>query len=305
MTATCRASSFAAGILAVLLAATPVHADEKKLNAEFKTAGISFHPIIDGLPGEPRLHVTIRGGKATDADLKRLGQIASIGSVDIENSGPLTSEGLPPLGALKRMDSLKITGALAHDQTMQTIGKFSQLARLVIRGGNASDAGVQHLAGLENLKEFNFSNDKITGATLGALKNCKKLELIYMFNCPKLADFSSLAELRDIGTLKRVDFTFSKLNDAAARELVRIPSITQAGVGSTLLTDEGLKEFSRLPKLEFLDLSGSKVTPAAIPTLARFKTLNSMIVGTKRFSFEQTQLIRKQLPGCRVDTQDN
>src|SRR5262249_19801817 len=99
---------------------------------------------------------------------------------------------------------------------------------LSLASSEATDAGLNDLAGFKRLQTLDLSNTAVTDAGLKELRGLKELQTLYL--------------------------TVTKVTDARLKELAGLKQLTYLTLGRTGLTDAGLKELAGFTQLQALDL---------------------------------------------------
>ena len=83
-------------------------------------------------------------------------------------------------------------------------------------------------------------------------------------------------------------------------DLKKVTGLDLHNTGRTKITDAGIKELSKLPKLSILVLGGHKITDAGLKEVGKLKKLKNLyLVGTKVTKAGVAEL-RKALPKCNI-----
>ncbi len=124
-------------------------------------------------------------------------------------SSNFTDASLEPLlvvGANIRV--LDLSGTAVGDRGLATVGQFTNLARLYLSRAHVTDAGLTHLAGLDELEYLNLYGTQISDQGLATLAELPKLNRLYLWETrvtPKAAedwaiaktDTADIAEMRE------------------------------------------------------------------------------------------------------------
>ena len=136
---------------------------------------------------------------------------------------------------------------LAHLGGLKTLKKLT-VSHSFLRRISIKDAGVSELYGLgPNLEELVLRKTRITGATLGALKN-----------------------------LRSLDVTWSDFNDEGMGTVAYMRKLRKFWAQDTAITDEGLWALAHLTELEELDLGGNDISEAGLVHLSRLTNLKKL-----------------------------
>lgn len=218
-------------------------------------------------------------------------------------SSPRDAEPFLQIGKLRRCERLSvlIIGCnLITDDRLQVIGQLKTLQVLGWCHGIISDAGVESLRGLSNLKTLHIEGD-INDEGLRSLANCGALQHL-LLDGNRITE-TGLAELQKLKSLKILRLGMSnELTDADFAQLLKIESLEELGIDASKLPSDRLGSLRKLPRLKHLTLYNPKLdlkstyalrginsleslslcdavfNDAAIGELAKFKSLKSLFV---------------------------
>ena len=148
-----------------------------------------------------------------------------------------------------------------------------------------TDAGVDELLGLKQLRTLHLPESLVTD---GVLRRLREAGLLHALTQAKGRDerlTSGPDGARPSGpdSVDSVDLLSSKVTDKGLKELKGFVNLRELGLAFTKVTDEGLKELGGFTKLERLSLDSCPgVTDAGLKELAGLSNLQSLNVsGTK------------------------
>lgn len=194
--------------------------------------------------------LTVGGGVIGDADLQRIGELASLAALDFHSELRVTDEGWRSLTPLSRLRHL----ALAPRSAVSALKSLPQLARqgsLDFHG--CTDLTDEMLAKLSNFRELRGLNLALTGigdallTRLGALHSLEELNLAYDYT---ISD-SGLAQLKGLSRLRILTlYEIGPKGEAALRALPRLEELTIQHCTS----EAGTIDLSGLVNLKSLDV---------------------------------------------------
>lgn len=140
-----------------------------------------------------------------------------------------------------------------------------------------TDADFVVLSGLERLERIMLNKLAITPAAFDTLANCPNLQEIQMqYNQMGDELWRHLAGIRNLARLAQTydalpiqGLGIGNLNPA---------TLTKLFLGSCPITDAGLAEMAAFPKLEYLNIEGSKITDEGMKALAPLRALKTLHV---------------------------
>jgi hypothetical protein len=159
-------------------------------------------------------------------------------------------------------------------------GVGDRLIDVDLDGKPATDADLDHLAPLTDLKILNLSGSRITDAGLAKLAPLKRLKFLYLF---------------------KTDIT-----DAGLAHLKELPRLEVLCLDQTLITDAGVKSLEALPRLEKLHVhSRVPLSDKSIESLSKHVRLFELKVGGPGFTEQGITRLREALPNCKVQYDPN
>jgi hypothetical protein len=165
---------------------------------------------------------------------------------------------------------------------LAVLKNFPDLQELRFSGDNRipgspgiTDAHLEHLEGLTNLRSLSLNSTKVTGGGLAHLLPLTKLKFLSLWNSRNVQD-PGLLYIARFKQLEGLELTYV-----------------------TNITDAGLAHLKALQSLEYLNLYGTGVTDAGVVHLKAMKSLKSLnIRGTNVTEAGQQELL-KALPNLK------
>jgi hypothetical protein len=155
-------------------------------------------------------------------------------------------------------------------------GVGDRLIDVDLDGKPATDADLDNLTPLADLKILNLSGSRITDAGLAKLAPLKRLKFLYLF---------------------KTDIT-----DAGLEHLKELPRLEVLCLDQTLITDTGVKALEGLPRLEKLHVhSRVPLSDKSIESLSKHVRLFELKVGGPGFTEPGIARLREALPNCKVE----
>jgi hypothetical protein len=175
----------------------------------------------------------------TDAGLAHLSGLANLQTLDL--SGTRVSDaGLAHLKVLRKLRTLILCPLLPREhrwsQEVLLAEQFFPLLRVIPQRdteAKITDAGLEHLQGLTELRTLDLTHTAITNA--------------------------GLAHLKELAKLKHLNLSLTAVDDAGLEHLAGLTDLQELGLAYTDVSDAGLKHLKRLTKLQWLDLTRSLV----------------------------------------------
>lgn len=159
----------------------------------------------------------IHGPNVTDETLLILQRLNKIERLSLDESA-ITDMDLAHLSKLANLHDLGIRSTSINGIGFVYLKNLKQLRTLDLNScPKITDAGLEHLKMLTQLKEINLSETQITDAGLEHLKNMTVLECLYLRNT-KVTD-AGLKHLRGLNRLYWLDLHKTKVTNAGIKDL--------------------------------------------------------------------------------------
>jgi Leucine-rich repeat (LRR) protein len=207
-------------------------------------------------------------------------------------SGPdVTDAGLKHLAGLKRLQNLKLYGTKVTDAGLKELAGLKRLLHLSLYKSEVTDAGLKHLARFKQLKTFNLSKTQVTAKGIAELRKAlPDLKISWTAG-------SGRADEAEDRAVKAIQEFGSRI---ARDEKAKDEPIVGVYLGSTKVTDAGLKHLAGLKQLRELDLSDTQVTDAGLKHLAGLKQLKELSLGRTQVTSKGKANLKKALPKLEI-----
>jgi hypothetical protein len=130
-----------------------------------------------------------------------------------------------------------------------------------------TDAGLEHLWGLTQLRALSLAGAQVTDAGLGHLRGLTQLRELYLANTP-VSD-AGLVHLRGLRQLVVLYLDNTHVTDAGLEHLRGLTELQTLGLNNTQVSDAGLVHLRGLTQPSWLDLSSTQVTGAGVAELQK------------------------------------
>jgi Leucine-rich repeat (LRR) protein len=220
-------------------------------------------------------------------------------------------------GSIQKNTDGRITRVIIENDNLkledaQAIGKLTSLEWIRLAAPSVDDDYVEALSGLVNLKIVDIENSNITDKSLEMLKALPEIHTLGLRRNEKLSDnaiklfvdfpklhtlrilyngFSS-ASLFDLGNLKAIkilDLRALPVDDTALMFIGDLETLEEIHIRSGSVTNTGLKELARCPKLKILELQDTSVSAGSAEIFKEMKSLRSLrIFRAEKFGAEAT-----------------
>ena len=241
-----------------------------------------------------------------DAEQEAIKQIKKLGGwVELADCVPAKWHNQIPEGKRKFVVEVnmvyhydKETGARSDnsnesDKCLEAIGKLTQIKKIFLKGGQATDETMKHVANLKQVEVFFvWDASKVSDKGLKHLSNYRKLKNVHLSNS-KITEkgISYLSNSNDISKLSlqgnpfsneifNVASRFKKLESlwvgrgnntiddkGLTKYLPKLKNLKTLGIQTIQGTDEGLRVAYKLPRLEEVYASGNSISPDEVQRL--------------------------------------
>jgi hypothetical protein len=186
---------------------------------------------------------------------------------------------------------------LLSDECLSYVRKFGRLKKLLLRGGQATDAALANLRGNDSLETVMiWDASAVTDAGAAHLSTLPKLELVHISNS-QITD-ETLRYFSGLPRLERLSLQGNHFTDNGLEYIKDMTHLKELilGLGRNEITDDGLRFLSRLTNLERLDLQKSKVTDAGLQHLRGLTNLKTLWLSGTAVTNSGLDELRRSLP---------
>ena len=166
------------------------------------------------------------------------------------------------------------------DATLEPLKALSQLKAVTLSGPKLTDACLEHLKGLTQLKMVKLSHTQVSGEGLRHLDQLANLAHLDLSGTG--INDAGLEHIKGLTQVKRLNLNGTKVGDAGLEHLKGLSKLEQLYLNGTKITDAGLKHLLGLSNLSALGLNGTAVTDAGLERLKGLTRLKYLsLSGTK------------------------
>ena len=263
-----------------LLVASPCVADERSPQQWIESLGGKARVDSSG----QMISVDLRHCWLSDADMKRLGKIASLRSIRLAYT-KVSDQGLEYLKPLGQVEELDLYFAESvGDAGLVPLKGWSKLKRLNLRGTKVTSTVFDHLIGMPELEQLDVGFSRVNDDNFERLSELPKLRQLAIGGnkmsgvaLPLLKLIPSLREL-DLGGQQRTDSGLwgVLVSDANCQQLAALAELESLDLTDTTLGDRGLLALSSLKNLRSLRLSRTKITSKGLGALKSLEHLREL-----------------------------
>jgi outer membrane protein assembly factor BamB len=218
------------------------------------------------LQSAERLSFLIAAGTSiTEAGLKHVAGIRNLRALDLEFCEGVTDAACEAIGSMSELRALTLakTGfepVRVTDAGLAKLARLTKLEILNLTGNAVTDDGLKQLASLQHLHDLDLSRLAITDAGLKHLAAVKGLQRLVLL-------FSE-------------GFAGPIVTDVGVKLLVPLDQLAELNLVDARITDEAVDDLIAFPKMSFLTLTGSRISPAGVERLRRAKPDCTVIAGS-------------------------
>jgi hypothetical protein len=183
----------------------------------------------------------------------------------------ITDAGMVHLRKFPHLQSVSLLAAPVSDAGLENLKELTELKEIQIwtieYKGHITDTGLAHLKELQQLVYLSLVNQQIKGDGLENLKNMSQLESIDLqYN--KITD-AGLENLKGLSRLKFINLQYNKITDAGISHLKGLKNLKQLILTDDCITDAGLIDLKEMTQLEEFSFTSDLVTEAGIKDMQK------------------------------------
>jgi len=267
------------------------------------------------------LETLVIAGKLDDAGLAVISKLPSLKYLYIQHQSQITNAGMRHLDRLKGLEELVISGDMVGDEGLVHLSKLPRLRYLKLHGQRFTDEGMIHLRKIPNLKSLQvYRLTQLTDKALMHISACDNLETVSFHFNENITD-KGAEYLSTMKSLKRLDINKAQMTGEGLKYLSQIKSLEHLDLPSQILGDRELAYLSslgnlrdlRLDRTHFIDPEMDKgfYTDKGVKELSKLRRLEKLSLGSRGLTDEGmdyvcqfTNLKGLSLFGC-INVTDN
>jgi len=224
---------------------------------KFSDAGLQHLGALTGLE-----KLTLSGPQITDDGLQHLAALKNLQELNLSCEN-MRGNGLAHLAELPNLENLNLRGTCLTDAGAVGLQRMTRLKSLCLSnandrfaamflGGNEepvtikvriTDVGMQHLAGLANLRSLDLGGTLITEAGLVHLERLTNLERLNLEHTQVRE--TGLVHLKGLTNLKHLSLDSTQIRDAGLEYLEGLKSLEMLSITDSQVTDEGRRKLKQ------------------------------------------------------------
>lgn len=151
---------------------------------------------------------------------------------------------------------------------------FSAVACVDLFGNQVTDAGLEHLKGLTELRYLHLDTTRVTDAGPEHIKGLTQLRHLVLHH--------------------------TQVTDAGLGHLKAMTQLTVLQLGYTQVTDAGLEHLEGLTQLQWLNLLETQVTDAGLEHVKGFCHLQLLILSNTKVTDRGVKKLHQVMPNCQI-----
>jgi len=221
----------------------------------------------------------------TDTGLAYLAQLTNLRHLEISrihyidpkmNKEYYTDKGLAELAKCRLLEEIGIGSVGVTDAGMEHVAKLTNLKRLQLFGcDNVTDKGLAKLAGLKFLTSLQVADLNLTISGLNQLKSLPNLTMLCVYD---LRRGSAILDLSGLNNLEDLMLSFAPRSGEVFTDddlvcLANLKRLNNLQIGPSDFTDKGMTSLAGLTNMERLVIGGPSLTDKGLESLTGMKKL--------------------------------
>ncbi len=171
---------------------------------------------------------------------------------------PINDEAIEHIGQITSLTDLSVSLKDVTSLGMPHLGRLTNLDRLSLAAPLIQDDDLRHLSKMTKIKWLYFSASSLTGKGLAHLSDWEQLSVVTFYSGPKLNDdlWPSAATLKRLHKLE-ISGPTPQITGRGIESLDQHPELGVLEIHGSNFTDEAFARFPNLPKLHWLEITGS------------------------------------------------
>lgn len=253
-------------------------------------------PLLKNLPN--LLSLEVLEGKD---DLSPLAGLNDLRFLSLPKS--TRNEHLSYIGQLVSLRKLHVNSAQITEAGLDHLKNLSNLRQLeLLPLGNGegwlTDNGMASLKNLVNLRELNLFWERVTDNGLSHIRRMSKLNSLTLDGTP--ISYLGLRNLEGLYNLQHLSLDFMKVTDDGLKHLVNLANLKELSLMATRISDYGLEDLLELKSLEVLILTDTRITDIGLKKLQGLESLRFIDLSETEATRKGIEEFQKVLPNCVV-----
>lgn len=228
-------------------------------------------PVTDDgmqhLTSLPLTHLNLSDTRVTGKGLEALARIKTLEFLDLGNLN-LTDQDLAPLASLPKLSELRLNGNHISGNTLE---RFRTVQVLDLKGNSVNDGTVDHLLGMNALKQVDLSDSAITDSGGTRLAQKKSLQVVALQDT-KVGDRTAQALLQ-LRNLINLNLSGTKITNKIIPDIAKSRTIKELSLNKTDLDARSIALIGSMTQLVSLDVGGTQIDDSVVVKLAGLRNL--------------------------------
>lgn len=199
----------------------------------------------------------------------------------------LTRQRVANLARVQNLQELSIIGARISDELLLPLAQNNSIEVLRISDSLITDAGLQIVTSIRNLKRLDLLNCAVTDAAVASIKKSRPELTI---NCdsekPDLADLKTNFDEIAVGITTRLVIQGWKIRDAHVTGIGKLASIESLALTAAQLTDKSLARCAALTNLKELEIQSSNISGRGLWHVINLPNLRTLTLDERQIDDE-------------------
>lgn len=226
-------------------------------------------------------------------------RVAKTGLFDAREFPRFADADAAKLATLTHLVDVNLDNAPITNAAVNALQPLAELRRLSLSNTGVTDEGLQNLRNFARLEFVRLDSTRVGDkgmAHLAAIPNLRELSLWRV-----VVTDNGVAHLQNASRLEHISLDGTPVGDGALAALGRLGSLKWLQLWKTAVTDAGLAHLRGHAALEKLVLNETAVTDAGIDQLAGLPRLRSLSLQGTRVTKEAAMRLKASRPGLEID----
>ncbi len=202
----------------------------------------------------------------------------------------LGSTAITNISKIAFLRSLDLRSCDITDKDLEKLSQLTKLENLNLIRAKITDQALASLTTMTSLRSLDLQETQITDNGAAYLKYLKSLEILTMPQTG-ITD-KGLAYLSELGNLKYLDITrpsyidpkmdIEHYTDEGLKELTKLNRLEDLRIGGLGVTDNGISDIAKLTNLQSLSIYGCPITKEGLSKLTSLSSLKKLDVSNSR-----------------------
>jgi hypothetical protein len=184
------------------------------------------------------------------------------------------------------------------DADLEPVEGLTQLRELFLSGSQITDAGLERLKELRQLEQLDLSATQVTDAGLKHLDGAAQLQMLNL--CGTRVTDTGMQHLRKLTQLRRLWLIGTPVTGDGCEHLKGLTQLEDLNLSGTRVTDAGLEHLQGMAGLLTLNLIDTPITDAGLAHLNGLTQLQELFLWHTHVSDEGVKRLQQALPNCKV-----